>query len=803
MSLTRFLRAFLTTVVAAGLLAVLGVLGLYLYVSPQLPDVSELKDMRLTTPMQVLTREGELIAEFGEQRRIPVHFADIPPLQVSALIAVEDQRFFKHGGVDLWGLLRIAIKNLSNDRAEGASTLTMQVARNYYLTRERTLTRKFTEIFLAMRIEAQFSKEEILEMYLNKVHFSHRAYGIAAAAQTYYGKKLDQLELHEMAVLAGIPKGESIYNPLSNPKRATDRRNHVLKRMLAEGFIDQAQHDAAVAQPVRASYHGPRVAFEAPYVAEMVRQDLIARYGEQRAYGDGLRVHTTVSSRLQKAAQTGLRVALWEYDKRHGWRGAEANWADALSDTEALYQKLVKLPVIADLDPAVVLTVEEKAVTLLTRSGEQKRIEWDGIKWARKRISENRRGPEPAAAADVLKPGDVIRYLKEPASGLERIAQIPDVAGALVALDPRDGGVLALVGGLDFAVSQFNRAVQARRQPGSNIKPFIYSAAFANGYTPATVVNDAPILDERNGGDDAWRPDNDASKFYGPVRLRFALTKSLNTISVRLFQNLGPEVLVPHLQRFGFPADQLPPYPSLALGGASELTPLEVARGYAAFANGGFLVTPFVIARIEDSNGNTLYSATPAQPCQSCQPGDTAPDGQLPRALDERVAYLTSDVMKDIIHRGTALPTLQASNSPLLKRSDLGGKTGTTNDARDAWFSGIHPHIAATVWVGFDDHRRPLGKIEYGGKAALPIWQYFMESALANEPMAADIPPPGVVSARIDPATGLLAPAGMSNALQEVFLAENVPTQTTRRSDDQDDPQQAQTPAPGSDDPIF
>ncbi len=800
-SLSRWLRRILAVLTLLVLLPVMVVLAVYLQVGPQLPEAAELRDMRLSTPMQVYSRDGKLMAVFGDQRRVPVRYEQIPPKVVQAFIAVEDQRFFQHRGVDLWGLLRIAVSNLTNERAEGASTITMQVARNYFLSRERTLSRKFTEIFLALRIEDEFDKQAILEMYLNKIHFSHRAYGIVAAAQVYYGKSLEQLELHEIAVLAGIPKGESDYNPISNPAKATNRRNHVLQRMLAEGFINKDELAAAQAVPVVSRYHGPEVELEAPYLTEMVRQAVVRQLGERPAYEDGVKVWTTAPADIQAAANTALLNGLRDYDRRHGYRGPERKLASSeLTDVAALQATLASIPVLALQQPAAVTAVTGTEASVLLASGEVATLAFADMAWARPHIDENRMGPAAKTVGEILQPGDVIRVELLPASGEQParwvLGQVPKVGGALVALAPKTGAVLALVGGLDFEISQFNRVTQARRQPGSNLKPFVYSAALANGFSPATIVNDSPVIDEDNGEDETWRPENDAGRYLGPIRLRVALTRSTNSVSIRLFQALGPQVVIDHLKKFGFPEDQLPPYPALALGGASEITPLQLVRGYAILANGGNYVEPWFISRIEDGNGNTVLEQLPSA-------GD--------RVIDGRNAYLVTDIMKDVIHRGTALPTLVQSKSPLLQRTDLAGKTGTTNESREAWFSGYNPDIVASAYVGFDDHRQPLGRIEYGGKAALPIWQQFMETVLANIPIAADVPPPGIVTARIDAATGLLAQSGSQGAVMELFMAEHAPTESAPASVENPDvfnPESAdddaqQTTATTTDDSLF
>ncbi len=784
MSIARYLRPLGLVLLALALFPALIVLGLYIYVAPNLPNVAQLRDMRLTTPMQVFTVDEQLIAEFGDERRIPVRYEEVPPMLVNAFVAVEDQRFFEHGGVDMMGLLRIAVTNLTSSHAAGASTITMQVARNYFLTRDRTLARKFTEIFLAMRIESQFNKQEIMEMYLNKIHFSHRAYGIASAAQTYYGRALNELELHQMAMLAGIPKGESTHNPISNPVKALDRRNHVLKRMLAEKYIDQQQYEQAIAADVHTTYHGPRIEFTAPYLAEMARAHVVAEYGEQRAYTEGIKVYVSAPAKLQRIANEALKRALREYDSRHGWRGAEARFkAEELENRESVIAQLQRRPALADLEPGIVLKVNDKDVTVLRKDGSEITISWPGLEWARRYINENAMAAAPKTANDIVRVGDVIR-IEQNASQQWQLAQLPNVAGAFVAINPNTGAIQALVGGLDFDISQFNRVLQAKRQPGSNLKPFIYAAALEKGMTPATIINDAPIIDEANGEDDTWRPENDSGRYRGPTRLRVGLTLSTNTITIRLFNEMGGEFLTNYLTRFGFDRNTMEPYPALALGGAIQVAPIEVARAYTAFANGGFLVKPYYIEKIVDGHDVVLFTNTTQKFCRQCAIGDAPAENVAPPVLDPRIAYITGDIMKDVISRGTATSQLVSTSSPLLKRGDIGGKTGTANESRDAWFSGFHPDLVATAWVGFDDHRKPLGNIEYGGKAALPIWQYFMESALADLPIAPDILPPGVVTARIDPETGLLASGGQKNAIVELFLAEHAPTETAPAKED-------------------
>ncbi|WMS86451.1 penicillin-binding protein 1A [Pleionea litopenaei] len=819
----------------------MGFCGLYLYLGPHLPNVDSIRDIRLQTPMTVYSQEGELIAEFGDKRRIPVTLGEVPQTFIHALIATEDKRFYEHSGVDFLGVMRAFVNNITTGtRSQGASTITQLVARNVYLNRKKTFTRKFREMFLAWKIESEISKNEILELFINKAHFSHRAYGLGAAAQVYYGKELGELELHEAAVLAGIPKGESIYNPISNPDRALERRNHVLGRMLAEGYINQEQYQSAIEQPVDTRKHGADVSFSAPYLAEMVRRDMIERFGREAAYNNGLRVFTTVNNKLQVAAQAALRQSLLEYDERHGYRGPEQTIEaiETLSNDD-LQSYLESLPAVALLHPAIVTSVQDQSFSALTLDKQTVELTWEDIKWASPFISSDARGPAPKTAADIVKKGDVIRLLAKP-DGAFKLSQIPEVAGGFIALKPQTGAIEALVGGYDFSLNQFNMVTQARRQPGSNIKPFIYSAALEKGYTAASVLNDAPFVKEDKTAEDFWRPKNDSGRYKGPTRLRDALRFSNNSISVRLMNAINPAYAEKYLLNFGFPDEYMDPYTSLALGSAS-FTPLEVVRGYAVFANTGYQVEPYFIERIESANEEIIFQAEPVQVCRPCEEqlakqaemtavaeltsdtepsltaGATEPSNQptdwtvdystdeplqplpaLPidenkiakRVVDERNVFIVNSMMQDVIHRGTAWRQLHNSQSPLLKRQDIGGKTGTTNDAKDAWFSGFNGDYAATAWVGFADYSLTLGNREYGGKAALPIWQKFMELALADKPHNAMAQPQGIVTARINQETGKLANSQTEKTIFEIFRSEYLPEK------------EPETTLPGQDDPF-
>ena len=805
--LSWIVRKSLFFIVFFALIGGMGFIGLYLYAAPQIPEVSELREVRLQTPMRIFTHDGKLIQEFGDVRRIPVTLDQVPQHFIDALIATEDRRFFEHSGVDFKSLLRAAVAVASSgSKTEGGSTLTMQTARNFFLTRDKTYTRKIIEIFTAFRIEQELTKTEILELYVNKTHFSHRAYGLGAAAQVYYGKDLQDLTLPQLAVLAGIPKGESEYNPISSPQKALGRRNIVLKNMLLEGYIDQPLYTAAIESPITATKHGADIEAYAPYIAEMVRQDVIDRFGKEMAYNDGLVITTTIDSELQANAEKALQRGVLEYDKRHGYRGASQNFSDIDSVApEDLVERLADIPILAGIEAAIVTEVLEQSVTAINSAGDTITIDWGGLSWAKPFISDDRFGEDPKTASDILKKGDLISVISD-ADNRWTLTQLPEVAAGFVALKPANGAIKALVGGFEFNQSKFNLVTQARRQPGSNIKPFVYSAALDRGFTAASVVNDAPFVQVNEAIDEVWRPKNDSGKYKGPTRLRVALRNSTNTVSVRLVQAIGAEYTKEYLQRFGFPEEVMEAVPSLALG-TPGLTPLEVARGYAVFANGGFLVTPHYIERVESADGLLLYRNDTPRVCETCDrqaelkiakeeaglieetfddsiqnyPVLPLPETQIaPRVIEKRNAYIVADMMEGVIRRGTAYSQLNRNNSPLLARTDLGGKTGTTNDARDAWFSGGNQDFVATTWVGFSDHRRSLGSREYGGRAALPIWQYFMEVALKEQPNHEVQQPPGIVSARINPETGLLASLDNPNAQFELFRSENVPEKESR-----------------------
>ncbi|MCB1774625.1 MAG: penicillin-binding protein 1A, partial [Gammaproteobacteria bacterium] len=786
--------------IAGAFLAALAVGAAYYHLEPDLPDIDNLREVRLQVPLKVYSESGQLIAEFGEKRRNPLAYEAIPRPMIQAILAAEDANFYEHPGVDYRGLLRAGVQlALTGEKRQGGSTITMQVARNFYLSSQKTYTRKLSEIFLALRIERELSKAEILELYLNKIYLGHRSYGVGAAALVYYGKPLAELNLAQTAMIAGLPKAPSSYNPLANPPRALERRNYVLGRMLALGYIDRAAHDAAVAEPVSASRYAPNIEVSAPYVAEMVRAEMIERFGEE-AYTGGYSVYTSVNGKAQTAANSAVRAALDDYTERHGYFGAESSVSPLPAETETLDGILADRPLVGELKPAIVTAVGDKSATVYLGEGKKAELDWSQIEWARPYIDNDRRGAAPKKVADVLNVGDVIRVRPVTVKDVPtwRLAQVPRAAGALVAIDPNNGAIRALVGGYDFYQSKFNRVTQARRQPGSGFKAFIYSAALANGFTPASLINDAPVVFDDPSLEGAWRPENYSGKFFGPTRLRYALTKSRNLVSIRLLRRMGIETALQHIARFGFDPDQLPHNLSLALGSAN-VSALEMARAYAVLANGGFLVEPYLVTRIEQDGYGVVFEASPTLVCRDCDPDqatvetkpvndagiDAAPVVKTtrlaPRVLDERNRYLMYSMMQDVIQQGTATKARE------LGRRDLAGKTGTTNDQRDAWFNGFNQQLVANTWVGFDDNSK-LGRGEVGGRAALPAWIDFMRVALEDVPDTEPEMPEDMVKVRIDPRTGQPATAATEGAFFEVFRTEFAPGATVAADEDDKQP---------------
>jgi len=788
---------FLRLILRLGLLGFCGSIwllaGVYLYLSPSLPDVESLRDVKLQTPMSVYTREGDLIGRFGEQKRSPMLFDEIPKTFVMALLAAEDDGFFQHSGIDVMGLMR-AVSELviTGQKGSGGSTLTMQVARNYFLTRERTFTRKFNEILLAIEIERALEKPEIFELYFNRVFLGHRAYGFDAAAQVYYGKSIVDLTLAQQAMLAGIPKAPSRNNPISGPDAGEARRNWILGRMLSLGYINRADHDGAVQSEVTADHHGAQLSFQAHYAAEMARQEMLELYG-MAAYTEGFHVYTTLSSELQKTAQKTINSGLMTYDKRHGYRGPERKLPATDLESEAAREywisELTETAVIAGLEPAIVTTVNEDSVEIVLADSTRASIAWEnGISQAAPYKNENSKGTAPQTPADVLSTGDLIRIAVDD-EGNWQLAQVPAAQAALVALDPDNGAILSIVGGMGFEQSKFNRATQAERQPGSNFKPFIYSAALEAGYTAASIINDAPVVFQDSSLEGIWRPENDGGKFYGPTRLRLALTKSRNLVSIRLLQQMGIQPVIDYAARFGFDTSRFAPDLSLALG-THAVTPLKLASAYTALANGGYRVEPYLLERVEDLSGEIVYQSNPLTVCRNCEideypdpnqtelsmeeilaqqeAADSPKSNIAPRVMDARVNYIVDSILQDVITRGTGTRAL------VLQRGDIAGKTGTTNGPKDAWFSGYNRDVVTTTWVGFDDYT-PLGKREFGGTAALPIWINFMREALKDSPDVERPIPAGIVTVRIDPDSGLLASGAQRNAIFEYFRDELVP----------------------------
>lgn len=882
----KFLKKVFIYSLVLLLVGVLTVVGLYFYYEDELPSVAVLRDVEFQTPMKIYTQDGELISQYGVKRRIPVSLQDVPETLVQALIATEDSRFYDHYGVDPIGVARAFLNLVSTgDKGQGASTLTMQLARGFFgLTRKKEYSRKIKEVFIALRMEQELSKDEILELYLNKVELGHRAFGFGAAAQVYYGKTLNELSLAQIATIAGLPQRPSRLNPITDPEASKQRRRIVLLRMLDEGYIDKAQFDEAANAPVTAEKHGAEIDFDAPYLADMAYNQMVEIYGKQIAENSGFRVFTTVKADYQRAAQLALTQNLHDYDERHGYRGPLAfvwkpldeqmlideGFSRPLSETdkqqlEATHGKLEKpamqdllvaleqTPRIGKLIPAIVTAVEGQSATVLTEDNGNLVLSWDGLDWARPYISDTRQGTIPTQASDILAPGMLIYVRQREQDGVWQLTQFPVATSALVAMRPFDGAIEAVVGGYDFYHSQFNRATQAKRQVGSNIKPFVYAAALDSGYTLASVINDAPINQWDASSGVAWRPQNSPAVYDGPIRMRVALGKSKNVVSVRLLRGVGLRETKDYLSRFGFERDEIPLDETMSLGSGAH-TPLEVATANAVIANGGFAVQPYFIQRIENSDGEILWQAEPVYACDPCEQYN--PDGTMradveqvnpnqdpavddieaqlaaemaqlngnnlndtdeseqseqvmqsaPRVISEQIAYLVAEMMR------TATRTNGKWNSNtywqgtgwrarnILQRTDIGGKTGTTNDSRDTWFSGYAPNLVATAWVGFDDNERRLGRAtrnqnlinknpekfnwignaligaEDGAKAAQPAWIRFMQKALTDTEEQPRSIPEGIVRLRIDRASGLLSNATDASSIFEFFIQGTQPT---------------------------
>ena len=759
--MNQFLSIIRKSIIFSLALSTIIVLSVLYYIEYELPDIDALNTVQLQVPLQIFSHDGKLIASFGEKRRIPVPYDQIPKPLIQAVLATEDQRYFQHSGIDLPGLGRAAVQLLlTGKKLQGGSTITMQVARSFYLTRNKTFARKLREILLAIKIEHKLKKEKILELYLNKVFLGNRAYGVAAAAEVYYGKALNELTIDQYAMLAGLPKAPSTLNPLANPHAAQKRRDHVLSRMHDQGYIDDQTYNKAINMPLNAHYHDLKTEVKAPYIAELVRGQLEQMYGDS-IYTDGFKVYTTIESDLQQAANLAVRDQLLAYDQRHGYRGPEQNLGDPSFDNMGKWEMLLhKIPVFNNLEPAVVVEMTKQTITVLRANGELTIIPWSGLSWARKQVNADYLGPMPKRTDQIAKLGDIVRITSTPQG--YKLVQLPKAEAGLVALSPKNGAILAMVGGFDYQYSKFNRITSAQRQPGSSFKPFVYSAALDRGYTLATVINDAPIVVENPTDNSLWRPQNDTHKFYGPTRLRMAIIESRNLVSIRLLALMTVSYAIEYLKHFGFVPMQLPPGLSLALGTAM-VTPLQMAQAYAVFANTGLKVTPFAIESIRNSQGEVIYLARPLVACEGNCGDNTA---SAPRVISPQNAFLITSALHDVIQRGTAK---LAKN---LGRKDLAGKTGTTQNQVDAWFAGYNQDIVAVSWVGFD---QPQSLHEYGAQAALPMWIQFIQTALKNEPEIPQIQPADIVSIRINSYTGKRTSANDKDAMFEYFMQPYLP----------------------------
>jgi len=765
----------------AGVLAFIS--SLNIYVSEKLPEAQEIREIELQVPLKVFTLDGKLIGEFGEKRRSALKFEDIPPYFVEAVLAAEDDEFFSHSGVSYTGLIRSVFRLLVSGEVQGGgSTITMQVAGNYLTGRDINLFRKIKDIFLAYRLERIYSKEEIFEFYVNRIFLGNRAYGIASASEVYYGTSIKDLNLAQWAMIAGLPKAPSSMNPLVNPRRALIRRNWILSRMLNLGSIYPEQYDLAIKAPISATYHGLVSEVEAPHFSEIIRRYMINEYGLD-AYRDGLEVYTTIDSRLQNLAVNALKEGLEEYDKRHGFRDPE-NYKDQfpedffsqdiayrlslIDESKSLPVGISKVPVEEPLDkiynllnnltttdnkfPVLVLSVEDELVVI---SGDRKviRLAWtSNLGWARPYINEDQRGPRPKAYSELLQEGDLVWLEENIVKSSLSLTQIPEVQGSIVAMDPNNGAVKALVGGYDFFLSKYNRATQSSPLLGSNYKPFLYASALDAGLTASTLINDAPIVFEDQALEDKWRPRNASGRFYGPTRLREALLQSVNLVSIRLLREIGIERVRNYSQNFGFKLEELNSDLSLALGTAS-LSPIENVAAYSVFANGGKSVQPYFISKIRDRTGNTMFQRE---------------DIEIKQVIDARIAFIIKDILQEAARRGTAKKVKE------LGRGDLAGKTGTTNEAESTWFTGFNESLVTTVWVGFDQPKS-LGNREFGSSTALPIWMDFMQPNIDNLPKNKNLPPEGIVSIKIDKRTGLKAESDSRNSIFEYYLEEHLP----------------------------
>jgi len=772
------MRSFLLSILWAALGSFSGIVlilaAAFLYLNPQVPDAASFKNVKLRAPLQIFSADGKLIQEFGE-RLTPITFEEIPPLFVSALLDTEDKRFFEHSGIDLITVANAAWQLVRNKGSikTGASTITMQLVKNISGATEVRFIRKFKEMLLALKIEQELTKEEILTLYLNIIPFGKHAFGLQAASNTYYGKDADKLTLAQLAMLAGIPQAPEAGNPINGPSRATARRNLVLKRMLGQGSISQVDYEEAKLAPITNHVFRRTIDLPALYVAEMVRKRLLKRYGRD-AYNRGLIVHTTIDSQKQIAAEHALQTNLNQYDRRHGYRGPEFHRLQGSDEYLAapeygypsnFVNTLEKAKALGNQLPGIVLSVREQAFDILNKNLEIITVDWNGMQWARPYIDANTRGPRPKFASDIVSTGDLIRY-QQNSDGTISLGQLPNIQGALISLNPSDGAILALVGGYDFRAQQFNHVTQARRQPGSNFKPFFYAGAMENGLTAASIYNDVPVVMAGGEQEEVYRPRNSGDKYDGNLRLREALYRSKNMVSLRVILDYGPQKAIEYVKRFGFDISNFPEDVQLAFGGGTiALTPLEIATGYAAFANGGFKVSPFFITEITSIDGEVILTTTPDTVCEyECTDLPVAK-----RIIEPRVSYIMNSILADAITKGTGRKANRA-----LQRDDIKGKTGTTNDA-DIWFSGYTHDLVATVWAGFDDNS-PVGRREYGSTTPIETWIEFMRAALPSEQETTVLPfPDNLVTVRINPKTGQRADPSDPNAIFELFRAENAP----------------------------
>lgn len=803
---TKWLVLIAGLIVTASIFVTITIIGAYYFVAPDLPPAETIRKIPLQIPLRIFSRDGRLIAEVGERRRILVTFEDLPSHVIYAFIAAEDRRFFDHPGIDYQGILRASLRIIQTGKISGGgSTITQQLARDYFLTREKLFTRKLREAFLAYKIEQEFSKEEILTLFLNKMFFGQRAYGVAAAAQVYFGKTLKEINVAEAATLAGVLPAPSKYNPVRSPASAKMRRTYVLKRMLNLGYLDQDTYQQAMAYPIESTLHGTAMELSSPYVAEMVRREMLSRYGAN-TYKAGFEVITTLDSRLQRAASYSLRNGLLEFTRRRGYKGPITKLDIDVDVLQAPYDQwpedirlvLADQPNPGGLDVAIVTALnEDNSAVIVLQDGSRSLLPWHGVSWAKPFVDRKTSGKAPEIIDDVLAPGQII-HIMPTTLGSWALAQVPEVQGAIISVDPHDGAITSLSGGFDFTESKFNRAVQIARQPGSAFKPFVYSAALERGNTVATIVDDSPVVFESSELERLWKPVNYSGKFYGPTRIREALVRSINLATVRLLlYNTGIGNAVRYLRPFGFSAAALPRNGSLALGGGNA-SPLDIAQGYATFANGGYAVKPYVIDSISRADGEILYRAEPLIVCKECKSGSIRttpvksydidntmtldlmaevgesykPDASIspelfanikaaPRITSEQNAYLIQDMMRDVIKRGTG------RRARVLGRSDLSGKTGTSNDRRDAWFGGFNGDLVSVVWVGYQDNLS-LGPGEEGSRTALPIWIEFMRIALKGVPLHQLPIPKGIVSVLISKVTG--CPASAADPSYEVMF---------------------------------